>query len=112
MRENRKAALGRQSESRPANQGSRPNITTAPLARQPLCKLCFYFRPVGSADPLLAGKGECWRYPPRACQTCLSPDEYPLADEGGFCGEFKDRRDVIASFAPEVRRLYPASTRG
>lgn len=80
--------------------------------RQPLCSRCFYFHALDAADPLLSGKGECWRFPPRSCTACLCEDAHPWTDGGSFCGEFVDRRDMVARFAPEVRQLYPVSARG
>lgn len=73
--------------------------------RRPLCRVCFYFHPINAADPLLSGKGECWRYPPRSCPSCISPDEYPLSDEGGYCGEFVHRDEMIARFDPATQSI-------
>jgi hypothetical protein len=84
----------------------------APYAVRPLCRRCFYFHPLGTRDPLMSGKGECWRFPPQGCPSCHSPDEYRITDEGGFCGEFEDRAHKIATFGPADRQLMLGGSHG
>lgn len=107
-----KAALGFASETRPQSNQFSPDQDTAMqpnsqgFARRPICRDCFYFRPMSYRDALMSGRGECNRFPPQTCPACLSLDDgRPIVDAADWCGEFVHRDDIIDQFDPATQSI-------
>ena len=77
-----------------------------PSLPRPQCSRCFYFRALQEADPLMAERGECTRYPPTNCPHCFVLDEdRPIVRQADSCGEFVSREEAIERFDPTTQRL-------